>query len=480
MRQIKLILNNTPIDTKINPGITALDFIRYQRNLKGTKAGCREGDCGACTILSGEYKNGTVVYKSVASCLLPAKELDKRHIITIEGISGKNMNPLQQIIVEEGATQCGFCTPGFILSFMAFLMNSITINPENAVKFIDGNICRCTGYMSIKRVAERLCRNYAGILNDSKDRISAMIKLELLPQYFQNIPEYFKHYILNTVQKNDNFTFENMTNPDQVYINCAGGTDLYVQKPDKMEEFNINFLYDDLKLQETYEDKNFIYIGSCANIEDIRSNNLLKPILKNYIDLISSTQIRNRATLGGNIVNASPIGDFSIILLAMNAEMKISNHKYSRIIYLKDFYKGYKIMDISPGEIIEWFGIPRLNEHTYFNFEKISKRIHLDIASVNSAIRLELSDDIINDIHISLGGVAPTPLYLNNTSEFLKSKSLNYENLKEALKILMVEISPIGDVRGSKEYKTELAKRLFFVHFIKLFPDKFILEKFYE
>ncbi len=196
------------------------------------------------------------------------------------------------------------------------------------------------------------------------------------------------------------------------------------------------------------------------------------PKIKQYEDLIASLPIRNSATIGGNIVNASPIGDMTIFFLALNATVVLSNGIKKREILLKNFYKGYKNLDKSEDEYLEYikFKLPAKNSH--FNFEKVSRRTHLDIASVNSAMYIETKGDVITDIHISAGGVSPVPLYLEKTSGFLTNKKITADVLEEALPVIQSEISPISDVRGSEDYKRLLLNQLFKAHFIELFPGQ--------
>jgi xanthine dehydrogenase small subunit len=196
--------------------------------------------------------------------------------------------------------------------------------------------------------------------------------------------------------------------------------------------------------------------------------------MNHYLNLVSSTIMRNRATLAGNIVNASPIGDLTIMLLALAADLCLVKGKTRRELRLKDFFKGYKKLDMKKGEIIETIEvpIPYPGLDSRFHFEKVSRRKYLDIASCNTAISLEMDNNIINDVHISAGGVAPIPLYLEETCIWLKGKEVTAANIRKAVEIAQQEISPISDVRGSARYKTLLLRNLIFAHFITLFPEK--------
>jgi len=212
-------------------------------------------------------------------------------------------------------------------------------------------------------------------------------------------------------------------------------------------------------------------IGASATVTDLDESPLMQeyfPRLKQYIKLVSSTPIRNIATIAGNFINASPIGDLTIFFLALNATVVLSDGKENRELLLRNLYKGYKILDKRPEEFIEkiWFQLP--DKNTLFHFEKVSKRTCLDIASVNSAISITSKNDIIENAFLSAGGVGPIPLFLEKTADFLKGKNVNEESLEGAIEIAQTEITPISDVRGSEEYKRLLLGQLIKAHFLSL------------
>jgi len=196
------------------------------------------------------------------------------------------------------------------------------------------------------------------------------------------------------------------------------------------------------------------------------------PRLPEMLELVSSVQIRNRATIAGNIVNASPIGDIAILLLAMSAEIELAEAEKTRRLPLKNFFLSYKRLAMTPSERLTRVFVPLPGPGMRFHFEKVSRRQHLDIASVNTAMRISAADGTIREAHVAAGGVAPVPLFLEKTSFFLRGKPLEPVTLKEALKVLDREISPISDMRGSEKYKRRLLRNLFLSHFLTLFPDR--------
>ncbi|MBS4013045.1 MAG: FAD binding domain-containing protein [Bacteroidetes bacterium] len=458
---ITFILNDKLIKTDAHPGTTLLDFIRYGQELPGTKIGCREGDCGACTVMEGKLRNGKVQYKSIVSCLTPLGNAHGKHIVTIEGINMKELSPVQSAIVENSGTQCGFCTPGFIMSLTCHCLEEKPSDKNSAIDAISGNICRCTGYKSIEKAAESI----SGLMKDKNinNPISWLVDKNYLPEYFLSIPKQ-----LGGISK-----AENSIKKGKKII--GGGTDLMVQKPEAIAESELNLLFDNDEMTGVFAEKNNCIIQASTTANMIMNSELMQSIIqeiKGFFKLVSSEPIRNMGTIAGNIVNASPIADLTMFFLALKAQLSISDSKSTRTIALKDFYLGYKKLDLKPEEFIQdvFFKIPEKPYH--FNFEKVSKRTYLDIASVNTVLYLKEKNDIIEDCAISIGGVSPIPLFLNETSKFLIGKAVENDTIIAAEKILQQEISPISDVRGSDKYKRLLARQLFFAHFIKLFTKK--------
>ncbi|MGE0088791.1 MAG: FAD binding domain-containing protein [Bacteroidales bacterium] len=463
---ISFILNNQLIATNEPAGKSLLDFIRYEADLPGTKIGCREGDCGACTVLEGQLYENEVIYKSIVSCLTPLGNVHRKHIVTIEGINLEYLSPIQNAMVENAATQCGFCTPGFIMSLTGQAMAKEIPDKARFISAVSGNICRCTGYKSIEKAVSNIANIYKK--KDIKNPVEWLVKQNHLPKYFLTIPERLSK-INESIETGDN---------NNKLI--GGGTDLMVQMADKIYESELNLLFDRKDLKSIKVANNNCIIGSACTANDIMNSKLIIdiiPEIKDYFKLVSSEPIRNMGTIAGNIMNASPIADLSIFFLALNANIQLNDGKNKRVFPLKDFFIGYKILNINTNEFVEsiLFEIPK-NEYK-INFEKVSKRTHLDIASVNTAILLKLNNENIIECHISAGGVSPVPLFLKNTSEYLSGKQITNSVVIKANTIMQEEIAPISDIRGTTEYKRLLLRQLLFAHFIKLFPEKISLKE---
>lgn len=466
---IQFILNDKEICTSESPGMLVLDYLRRIQRLTGTKEGCKEGDCGACTVLVGEFEGNKVVYKPVTSCLMPLGELHRKHLVTVEGLNMKHLSPVQQAIVDEGATQCGFCTPGIVVSLTGYLMKEKTeIHEEGVKKTLSGHLCRCTGYRSLKQGASFL-------KNAVKDHtgIDALVANRMLPDYFLKIPDQLRKIQSPVIEAGNTLTD---------YC-IAGGTDLYVQKGELLPESQVHLLNLHPEMKIVSKENGYIHVGALTTFEAFANHaetmNLI-PDIQVYMSRIASLQIRNRATLGGNIINASPIGDMTILLLALEAVLVLKNDAKSRTVPITSFFKGYKQLDKMSSEILTDIVIPEFPAHTKIHFEKVSKRKYLDIASVNSAIKIRREDGIIREVGLSMGGVAPVPLFLRATSHYFTGKQICREVVEGAFPIIQQEICPIDDIRGSVDYKRLLARQLIIAHFTKLFPERVTVKDFYE
>lgn len=487
---IQFILNNDEISADQPPGTTVLDFVRYHKDLKGTKIGCREGDCGACTVLVGELKDGGVSYRTMTSCLMPLANASGKHIVTIEGINPQNgsLTPVQQAMVDHNGTQCGFCTVGFVMSLTGFCLDDTAKMPQLAVSAIDGNICRCTGYKSIERAAADVCARWT--------------------QGGSFVPGYFADIGGRLLKLKE---IVHGLSPADSHLFVSGGTDAYVQRPDEMAEAEAAYLFYDDDLRSVRDLGKTIEVGASATVTDLLLSPVMQsafPNLYDHLKLVSSTPIRNMATIGGNLINASPIGDMTIWFLALDAEVVFG---HGRHIPLRNLYLDYKKLAKTDNEFIKAIRFAKPAADFRFNFEKVCKRTYLDIATVNTAISLTVEgapgkdwtppaltsgdefstheawltaafkekggtptqhiDFTIKTCHVAAGGVAPIPLYLSETSNYLSGKVIDPETVENAAEIMQTEISPISDVRGTEAYKRLLLRQLFRAHFNELFGE---------
>lgn len=471
-------LNDRRIETDEHSGLLVLDYLRKGRFLTGTKEGCKEGDCGACTILIGEMRDGELVYEPTTSCLVPLGEMHGRHVVSIEGLNLEDgLNPVQRAMTDRGGSQCGFCTPGFIVSMCWYLMAGGDQEPtlKGFQRAFSGNLCRCTGYSSIDRASQDLVADFGpgGRFEDiwsADDRIQALCDAGLLPEYFANIAE-----LLADIAPLDEGRHDD-TDIAEFFV--AGGTDLYVQQGEEIPRNNVKILnrHPEMRGIERDDEAGLFRIGALTSFEEFGQHpdiQAIMPRMDHYLYLIASLQLRVRATLAGNIINASPIGDMTNLLLALDTTLVFHDGKRERKVAMKNFFQGYKTYDKEPNELMTRLLIPIPHEDTKIHFEKVSKREALDIASVNSGAKLRVDDDgVIRVASLTVGGVAPIPLWLEQTGDFLEGRTLDTDTVRDALRVAHGEMAPISDVRGSADYKRLLAHQLLSAHFTELYADR--------
>ena len=463
---IEFYLNGHKIRTDAPPGSGLLGFIRNEQGLKGTKLVCKEGECAACAVLAGALEGGRVRYQNMCSCIMPLANAHGRHIVTIEGLNGEELTPVQQAMVDCHGSQCGFCTPGFVVSLTGALLGEERPGYAQLHKAIDGNICRCTGYKSIERAAQRIAEE----LPKEGYGLETLIREGYLPAYFGQMAA--KLAALAAPSRTVLPEEEPATAPP---LFLGGGTDLLVQKPRKVEAGAVQPVFGQPELKGVKVENGRCTVGAAATATELEQTGILQSILypqeDSFFHLLSSSPIRNMSTVGGNLANASPIGDFTILFLALDSRIRLRDGLRERTLPLKDFYLGYKKMDRRPEEYLASieFEIPK--KDVCFSFEKVSARRCLDIASVNTAAALEVDEgNVIRTAHLSAGGVGPIPMYLRQTAGFLQGKLMDEQLLKEALAVMQEEISPISDARGSADYKRRLLRQLVLAHFHKAMP----------
>ena len=378
---IEFFLNDQPIRTSEAPASALLDFVRYHEQLKGTKIGCREGDCGACTVLVGELAadGQTVSYQSMTSCLTPLGNAQGKHIVTVEGINaaGAQLTPVQQAIVDEGGSQCGFCTVGFVMSLTGHSLSSQPATEQNTIAVIDGNICRCTGYKSLERAAARLTAELEQ--RPSENTLAWLSEKQFVPGYFAGIPTELAKLrpdaakatagssaaITATAHANGGRAVSTSPNGptgsdhaqsqnDQshslihpfTHSLLGGGTDLLVQRLEELrEQPGVRLIFDQPGRRGIrHETTGRVVLGAATTASHLLESDLLRgllPKLPQYLKLVSSTPIRNMGTVAGNFINGSPIGDLTIMFLALGASVTLLDAAgTTRELALPDLYLG--------------------------------------------------------------------------------------------------------------------------------------------
>lgn len=500
---IRFLLNDEVVTSPGPNGAVVLDHVRAS-GATGTKEGCREGDCGSCVVLVGELDTGgTVVYRARNSCLLPLGEVDGCHVVTVEGLeergaTDETSGAIQQAIVQEGASQCGFCTPGFVVSLAGHFLNSASLSRDDAIEAMEGNICRCTGYLALVRAAGRVADR---VLADarvpgaagSEERLRDLIRHGVLPAFFEHAAARLRGLEEGSAAgdspagdspagssaagsspaggSNGSPSPMDSVNPATMRV-LGGGTDLFVQLPDEIADEPVRLVSKEAGLADIAVDGDTLTLGGAVRMEALKRSAEYRAIdadVDRHLRLIGSQPIRESATLAGNLVNASPIGDLTIMLLALGARLDLrAIGGAERCVALADFYRGYKDIDLEPGEIVARIRLPRRARR--FSFEKVSRRTHLDIASVNTALAVDVEDDRVVAATVSAGGVAPVPLVLARTSAGLVGKKVDADVVRQIVALADDEVAPISDVRGSAAYKRLLLRQLIVAHFVRLFP----------
>lgn len=459
---ISFLLNNEAVSTSRPPGSLLLDLLREDLRMTGTREGCREGDCGACTVLLGTPdERGDIDYRAVNACLLPLGEVAARHVVTIEALRSPALTPVQAALVEEGAIQCGFCTPGIVMSLTAFALAAGPHDGAAARDAAGGNICRCTGYASIRRAMDRMVDVLAPLegCTAAEQRASALAHTGIVPAWLTSAPDRLRDMRRHAAPAGG--------------VLVGGGTDLFVQRPDELEEAPLRFLSDRPDLRYIREEGGRISIGGAATLADMEASSAIRrsfPSVREDFALIASRQIRNRATAAGNIVNASPAADVTAWLLPLDTLLTLEIGTTRRTLPLVEFFLTYKSTALLPGEIISAIRVPIPPPGSAFHFEKVSCREHMDIAAVNSGMTLRYDGTVLRDVRISAGGVAPVPLLLRRTMDSLEGRPPTAAVVRDAAAAAVGEISPISDVRGSAEYKRRLLERLLMSHLLALCP----------
>ena len=466
--EIEFILNDELIKiNNVDTNVSVLNYLRIDKRLTGTKEGCASGDCGACTAIIAELKNNKLEYKAINTCIMFLYSLHGKQLITVEHLSNSKLHPVQQSMVDNHGSQCGFCTPGFVMSMFGMYKDKVKPSNQNIDEYLAGNLCRCTGYNSIKKAAKKM---YSYGRKDKFSKNENKI-IKLLKK--------IKHNDILISKNNNKFyipiNLKNLiqyTQNNKQYKFVTGGTDIALEVTKKNNTINsLIYLGNNKDLNYIKIKKNYINIGSATPI------NKIIPILKKYypsfaemFDRYGSTQIRNVASIGGNIGSASPIGDSLPALLALNTKL-ILQSKNQRLLDIKNFFKAYRKTALKNNEFIKEIRIPILKNHI-FKCYKISKRIDDDISSLFVAYLIKLKNNIIIDIDIAYGGMDSIPNFAFKTQKYLIGKEFNLKNIDKSKQMIEKDFTPLTDVRASSTYRKLVSKNLMDRLFLEINNNK--------
>tara|TARA_Y100000590_G_scaffold299953_1_gene338169 strand:+ start:348 stop:1787 length:1440 start_codon:yes stop_codon:yes gene_type:complete len=455
-----------------NPNETLLNYIRTKLKKTGTKEGCAEGGCGACTIVLGELKNNKINYKAINSCITFLPMLQGKQLILVEDLVSKDglLHPVQQAMVNYHGSQCGFCTPGFVMSLFSMFKNHSKFQDNEIKESIAGNLCRCTGYQPIIKAARSLKRKNKidHFVKNKKITINLLKKIE-----DENIAIYEKdkryfapkyvHELKKILKKNINPHF------------LSGGTDLSLVVTKERKDINTLIYMNSIsELNYIKNNNKYIEVGAATPLIDFESY-----IEKYYPDFTSilkrygSVQIRNVATIAGNIATASPIGDTLPLLLSLDAKVVLKSIKKNKIIPLNDFFIDYRKTKLKKDQFIDSIRIPIFPKNI-FKAYKVSKRFDDDISSVCASFNIEVVNKKIKNIKIAYGGMASIPKRAKHCEKLLLHSPITEQVINKAQEFLKKDFKPISDMRASRQYRMEVAKNLLRKCFLEITQKKLI------
>ena len=440
------------------------DFLRDRLGLVGTKIVCSEGDCGSCTVLCGRACEGQLVYRPIDSCIQRMFQLDGTHVVSVEGIgTDGQLSSVQQSMIDCHGSQCGFCTPGFVVAMAGLLEERKTLDEDGLRYGLTGNLCRCTGYTPIIEAGLHLDSASAPRIDDlypPETMLAESARLAQTPFQIVARGDGWQRTVYSPVSLDD--AVQHLAGDPQARL-VAGATDVGVQLnkrtivPDSFVDLNRVQQLEGVDVRD-----GVVTAGARATWTELEAVFQTRaPQFGEMISVFGSPQIRHTGTIGGNIANASPIADSLPFLLVMESELELYGPQGPRRVNINDFYRGYKQIDLRPGELIRAVRIPLPAIDDALGVYKVSRRRDLDIATFTAAIRLRCEDTTIREAAVALGAVGPTVLRARQTERYLVGQSPDEPTMRAAGKIAVGEIAPITDVRGKSDFRYQLTRNVF-------------------
>jgi xanthine dehydrogenase small subunit len=434
---VTFLLNGETVQVDAAPTQTLLDWLRVERGLNGTKEGCNEGDCGACSVLVRDESGD----KALNACILFMPQLHGKSVRTVEGISGPDgqLHPVQDAMIKHHGSQCGFCTPGFIASMAAGHAQGRTDHDD----ILAGNLCRCTGYAPIIRAAK--AAETLPVSTWIDDELPAVSPASYAPQSLHELATWYA------------------ANPDATLI--AGATDVGLWVTKQLRDLtDVAFLNRCAELRETKTGDDQIYIGAAVTMTETLA--LARDHHPHWADMIrryGSEQVRNAATIGGNIANGSPIGDNPPALIALGATLHLRHSDRARTMPIEDFFIAYGKQDRAPGELVTGVTIPKSAPD--LRCYKISKRFDQDISAVCGCFNITVTDGVVTEARIAFGGMAGTPHRATHVETALIGQAWTQATMDTAAASFANDYTPMSDMRASAAYRTEIAQNLLHRYF---------------
>ena len=440
-----------------DPTLTVLRYLRTTLGRTGTKEGCAEGDCGACTVVLGEQAGERTIYRALNACILFLPMIDGKTLFTVESLSaaGAALHPVQQAMVDTNGSQCGFCTPGFVMSLYAHYLNRGDCAGPAIRDVLAGNLCRCTGYGPIVEAARRMNdvpraepesqdadSGGESLAITHNDAHSGVVKRFFAPRTREELAALYLRY------------------PDATLL--AGGTDVGLWVTKKLQPLpTIISVGSVAGLRRITQTADALEIGAAVTYSDaFEALAELHPDFGELLRRLGSVQVRNAGTIGGNIANGSPIGDSMPPLIALGATLVLRRGDKQRQMPLEDFFLSYGKQDRAPGEFVEKVIVPKLAPDAVFRTYKISKRFDQDISALCCAILVRREGTLVRDARICFGGMAATPKRARAAESALIGKTWSEHAVRNAMQVLETDYQPIGDMRASAGYRMTAAKNL--------------------
>lgn len=448
--------------TGFDPTGTVLDYLRLDEHRTGTKEGCAEGDCGACTVtLARPAADGGLHYQAVNACIQPLGTLDGAQVITVEDLAPPEgpLHPVQQAMLEAHGTQCGFCTPGFVMSlFAAVKEGTVDLADDQAIdEVLAGNLCRCTGYAPIARAAGKLAN---GSLDDGFDEAATLARLEAFADgedVAVTGPDGRRFFAPASA---DALAALLLEHPKATIV--AGATDVglwltkHLRRPDPLVW--LGRARDLATIEET--PREIILGAGVTYAEALERLAWIWPDMAAVMRRIGSTQIRNAGTIGGNVANGSPIGDMPPMLIAIGARVRLRKGDARRELMLEDFFIAYGKQNRTAGEFVEALILPRPVPDQVFKAYKVSKRFDQDISAVMGAFSLHIQDGRVLSSRIAYGGMAGTPKRARTAEALLTGQLLEPRAIRNAMTGVSIDFQPLTDMRASADYRMNVARNM--------------------
>jgi xanthine dehydrogenase small subunit len=458
---VRFLLGHEPRALRrLNPNLTVLNWLREVERRNGTKEGCAEGDCGACTVVLGEPEGDRIRYRAVNACILFVPQLDGKQLITVEHLRRPDgsLHPVQQAMVECHGSQCGFCTPGFVMSLFALYHEDPAPDRQRILDVLAGNLCRCTGYRPIIDAARRmygLCDrdHFSAREAETVARLKALRGGERLA-FTHGAKRYFApRQVDDLAALCEHF-------PNACLL--AGGTDvaLWVTKQHRDLDTLI-YVGEVEELRRLEATDTHLEIGAGVTYTDaMAALGAQWPDFGELIRRLGSVQIRNSGTIGGNVANGSPIGDSMPALIALGAEVVLRKGTARRSMALEDFYLDYRKTALQPGELVELIRVPVPQAGQQFHCYKISKRFDQDISALLGAFNIRLANGRVADVRIAYGGMAAIPKRVSACEQALRGRPWTEATIARGREALAREFGPISDMRASAAYRLLAAQNL--------------------